>query len=50
MLICEAWQRYNVLSDSALKEKLGDQSRIDVHTLARVGELATKEDPICRFM
>ncbi|KAL8811715.1 MAG: hypothetical protein Q9200_001578 [Gallowayella weberi] len=40
----------NILDDYALKEWLGDQSSIDPVTSTRLGAVATKTDPKCRFI
>lgn len=45
-----SWERRNISGDVKLKDKLGDQSTVDPITSTRVGELATKRDPTCRFI
>jgi hypothetical protein len=40
----------NVFDDEALKEWLGDTSMPGPVAGTTIGELATKKDPLCRFM
>lgn len=46
----QMFDKQNILSDVKLKEWLGDQSVVDPLTSSRVGPLATRRDPKCRFI
>ncbi|KAL8652195.1 MAG: hypothetical protein Q9210_002830 [Variospora velana] len=47
---CQGPKTHNILSDDVLRKWLGDQSSIDPLTSTRNGAIATKADPICRFI
>ncbi|KAL9021295.1 MAG: hypothetical protein Q9185_001500 [Variospora sp. 1 TL-2023] len=48
--LCQGPKTHNILSDDALRKWLGDRSSIDPLTSTRNGAIATKTDPICRFI
>jgi hypothetical protein len=45
-----AWEKVNILTENKLKERLGDNSRWDLTRQTTVGAVATRRDPICRFL
>jgi hypothetical protein len=49
-MLCEAFRRQRIANDSELKEYIKDQSLSDPLETARMGDLAAKPDPKCRFM
>jgi hypothetical protein len=44
------WEKGNLLSETKLKDRLGDCSVFDPQTKTWVGAKITKKDPKCRFM
>jgi len=50
LMLCEAFRRQRIANDSELKEYIKDQSLSDPLETARIGDLAAKPDPKCRFM
>ncbi|KAL8972469.1 MAG: hypothetical protein Q9197_002762 [Variospora fuerteventurae] len=48
--VCQGPKTQNILSDDALRKWLGDRSSIDPLTSTLNGAIATKADPICRFI
>jgi hypothetical protein len=49
-MIWKAFKKKNIFDDEALKLLLGDDSKLGPVAGTLVGNLATKRDPLCRFM